>query len=164
MSGRKKYIERLAATEIETLEQGHKYGQSFDFRQRCQLLLLSNKGYEVKQIVDVLDVCPQTVYSTMKSWRAEGIAGLIRKKGQGRKATLQIDNEQHVEAVGKAVEKHAQNSKQILEELYTELEIAPMSKRSLQRFLKKVATAGNASENGSSNSPHWLKSREKLKS
>lgn len=148
MSGRKKYIDSLAETETETLEQGHKYGQAYDFRQRCQMLLLSNKRYEVKQIVDVLAVCPQTVYSTMKSWRAAGIAGLIRKKGQGRKATLQLDNEQHVKALHKAVEKHAQNSEQILEELYAQLAIAPMSKRSLQRFLKKAATAGNASENG----------------
>ncbi|WP_341295010.1 hypothetical protein [Catalinimonas locisalis] len=53
-----------------------------------------------------------------------------------------------MEVMHKAVEKHSQNSGLILEELYAELDIAPMSKRSLQRFLKKLATDGSGSENG----------------
>ena len=163
MSRKKRYVESLTETEVLTLEQGFKHGPAVDFRQRCQLLLLSNKGYEVKQIVDVLEVCSHTLYSTMKSWREDGIAGLIRKKGQGRKATLQVDNARHVEATRKAVERHAQNSEQILEELYAELDIAPLSKRSLQRFLKKTTTAGNASEDGSRSSHQLLKSKEKQK-
>lgn len=148
MSRKKRFVEALTDMEQYTLEQGFKYGPAPDFRQRCQILLLSYKGYEVKQIINMLDVSPHTVYSAMKSWREEGIAGLIRKKGQGRKATLQADNARHVEVTHKAVEKHAQNSRQILEELYSELDIAPMSKRSLQRFLKKLATAGRDSEDG----------------
>lgn len=164
MSRSRNYVERLTETERITLEQGYKYGQAVDFRQRCQMLLLSNKSYQVKQLVDVLDVCPKTVYNVIRSWRTEGIAGLIRKKGQGRKATLQADNAHHVEATQKAVEKHAQNSRQILEELYAELDIAAMSKRSLQRFLKKVATHGKGSEGGLSSNLHPLKSKEKLKS
>lgn len=148
MSRKKRFVEELAETESITLEQGFKYGKSVDFRQRCQTLLLSNRGYEVKQIVDVLEVCPQTIYSTLKAWEVEGLAGLIRKKGQGRKPTLQVDNVQHVEAVNKAVEKHAQSSSLILEELYAELDIEPMSNRSLRRFLKKVATAGSGSAGG----------------
>jgi transposase len=161
MSRRKRFVQGLTDTEQLTLEQGLKYGSAVDFRQRCQTLLLSHKGYEVKQITNMLDVSSQTVYSTMKSWREDGIGGLIRKKGQGRKATLQADNAHHVEATRKAVEKHAQNSRQILEELYAELDIAPMSKRSLQRFLKKVATRGRGSENGLKRSHQSLKSSEK---
>lgn len=148
MSRKKNYVESLAETEILTLQQGFKYGQAVDFRQRCQMLLLSHKGYQVNQIVDILDVCSKTVYNTLASWQTEGIAGLIRKKGQGRKATLQIDNAKHIEALSKAVEKHAQNSYQILEELYAALAIEPISKRSLQRFLKKTATAGRGTEDG----------------
>lgn len=148
MSRRKKFVEELSEAELVTLEQGHKYGKSVDFRQRCQMLLLSNRGYEVKQIVDVLEVCPQTVYSILKGWEKQGIAGLIRRKGQGRRPNLQLDNARHVEAVKKAVEKHSQSSDLILEELYAELDIKPMSKRNLRRFLKKVATAGSDSADG----------------
>lgn len=162
MSVRKRNIV-LNETELLTLQQGFKYGPAIDFRQRCKMLTLSNKGYEVKQIAEVLDVCPKTIYNTITSWRKDGLAGLIRKKGQGRKATLQVDNAAHIEATRKAVDKHAQNSKQILEELYAALDIAPMSKRSLQRFLKKLATPGNDLEDGLSSSHQGLKSKEKLK-
>jgi transposase len=148
MSRRKRFVEELSDTEVVTLEQGHKYGRSVDFRQRCQMLLLSNRGYEVKQIVDVLEVCPQTVYSILKGWQERGLAGIIRKKGQGRTPKLQEDNARHVEAVKKAVEKHSQHSDLILEELYAELGIEPMSRRSLRRFLKKVATVGSDSADG----------------
>lgn len=148
MSRRKKFIEKLSDTELITLEEGHKYGKSADFRQRCQMLTLSNRGYEVKQIVDVLEVCPQTVYSILKAWQEQGIAGLIRRKGQGRTPNLQLDNARHVEAVKKAVENHSQSSNLILEELYASLDIKPMSKRNLRRFLKKVATVGSDSADG----------------
>lgn len=148
MSRRKRFVEGLTESEIVTLEQGYKNGSAVDFRERCQMLLLSARGYEVKQIEGILKVCSHTVYSTMKGWREEGIAGIIRKKGQGRKATLQVENKAHVEVVEKAVKKHGQKSEQMLEELYAELGIEPMSKRSLLRFLKKVATAGNASVGG----------------
>jgi transposase len=148
MSRRKKFVEQLSEAEILTLDQGYKYGRSVDFRQRCHMLLLSNQGYEVKQIVDVLKVCPQTIYSVLKAWEKQGLSGLIRKQGQGRTAKLQVDNAHHVEVVKKAVEKHSQSSDLILEELYAELDIEPMSKRSLRRFLKKVATAGSDSANG----------------
>lgn len=148
MSRKKKFVEELSETELITIEQGHKYGKSVDFRQRCHALLLSNQGFEVKQIVEVLKVCPQTVYSILKAWETQGIAGLIRRKGQGRTPNLQLNNAQHTEAVKKAVEKHPQSSDLILEKLYAELEIKPMSKRSLRRFLKKVATAGSDSADG----------------
>ena len=148
MSKRRKRIESLTETERTTLEQGYKYGPAADFRQRCQLLLLSAKGYSIEQIVDIVGVCSKTVYNTIKSWQRVGIGGLVRRKGQGRKATLRIDNEQHVSALHKAVDHHAQSSGQILEELYEQLAIPALSKRSLQRFLKKVATAGSALEDG----------------
>ncbi|MEK6479753.1 helix-turn-helix domain-containing protein [Catalinimonas sp. 4WD22] len=71
MSRKKRLVEALTDTEQCTLEQGFKYGPAPDFRQRCQILLLSHKGYEVKQIINMLDVSPHTVYSTMKSWRED---------------------------------------------------------------------------------------------
>jgi hypothetical protein len=81
MSRKKRFVKALSDTEQYTLEEGFKYGSAPDFRQRCQILLLSNKGYEVKQIINLLDVSPHTVYSTMKSWREDALGGLVRKKG-----------------------------------------------------------------------------------
>lgn len=161
MSRKKRFVEPLTETEVITLAQGYKYGKAVDFRERCQTLLLSHRGYEVKQIADVLKLSAQTIYTTLNSWEGQGLAGIIRKKGQGRKATLQLDNVRHVEAVHKAVNKHAQSSTQMLEALYAELDIAPMSKRSLLRFLKKMATAGSDSADGSRTSPRLKNWQEK---
>lgn len=148
MSRKKSFVGDLTTEEQLTLEQGYACGASADFRLRCHMLLLSHKGYEVKQITAILDVCPQTVYSTMKGWQQLGLAALIRRKGQGRKAKLQVDNALQVQAVQQAVKAHAQSSRHILEELYAQLQIGPMSKRSLRRFLKKVVLDGSVSAGG----------------
>lgn len=108
-----------------------------EVQQGCQMLLLSSRGYEVRQIMNILKVCAQTVYIVLKAWQQQGVAAVIRKKEQGRTPKLQEGNARHVEAVKKAVEKHSQSSNLILEELYAELAIEPMSRRSLRRFLKK---------------------------
>lgn len=47
MSRKKKFVVELSERESVALEQGHEYGISVDFRQRGQMLLLSNRGYEV---------------------------------------------------------------------------------------------------------------------
>lgn len=138
MPRKKRFVEKLLKSELETLEQGFKNGKSADFRQRCQILLISYRGFEVKQIVDALNINSQTVYSTLKAWNEQGLAGLIRKKGQGRKPILELDNPIHVKTVKEAVEKHAPDYHQVLKELYAKLNIEEMSLKSLTRFLKKL--------------------------
>lgn len=140
MARKKKFVEKLHPLEVITLEQGFKNGKSPDFRQRCQILLISNRGYEAQKIADVLEVNSQTVYSTINSWQKEGLAGLLRKKGQGRKAILEENNPKHVKAVKMAIEKHARNHSLIIRELSKELGVGQLSTKSLTRFLKKLST------------------------
>lgn len=148
MSRKKVYIEQLTENELSNLEDGHKYGKSPDFRNRCHMILLSHRGFEVKQIRAIVDVCVQTVYGTMSKWRAHGIIGLIRHPGQGRKPYLRQDNAEHVQAVEQAAEQHAQSTRQMLQALKQELDITTMSQRTLRRFLKKWATPGSVSVDG----------------
>jgi len=148
MSRKKTFVESLSAIEASNLEDGYKYGSGPDFRKRCQIILLSHRGFEVKEIVTALRVCAQTVYTSIGNWKAYGIPGLIRRPGQGRKANLRADNAEHVKAVKKAVKQHPQDTSQMLEELYEALDIEPMSERTLRRFLKKWVTSGSASANG----------------
>lgn len=144
--GRKKFIEKLTETERLTLEAGWQHGRSPDFRNRCQMLLLNDRGYEVSEIADVLQVTPITVYNNLKAWHQQGLMGIVRKKGQGRKAQLSKDNAVHVAAVQQAVEQDAQKIAVVLEDLAQQLGIQPMSKWTLKRFLKKLTLSGNASE------------------
>lgn len=148
MSRQKVFIEQLTENELSNLEDGHKYGKSPDFRNRCHMILLSHRGFEVKQIRRIVNVCAQTVYGTMKKWRQHGIVGLIRRPGQGRKPYLRQENAEHVEAVKNAAENHAQSTRDMLRELQAELGIAKMNERTLRRFLKKWATLGSVSVDG----------------
>jgi transposase len=145
---KKRFVEKLSKSETTTLEQGSKYGKSPDFRQRCQILLISNRGYEVRQIMDILNVNTKTVYAALRCWNEHGLAGLMRRKGQGRKSILRLNNPSHVKAVKNAVEKHNHNYSKALEEIKAELSIEQISEKSLSRFLKKMANDDlNSEEN-----------------
>ena len=148
MSRKKTFVKELTELEISNLEEGYKYGPSPDFRNRCQMILLSYRGFEVKAITSALGVCAHTVYANIKGWKTHGLPSLIRRPGQGRKPTLRADNEQHVQATRKAVKKYPQDSSQILRELEEMLDIEPIHECTLRRFLKKWATSGSASADG----------------
>ena len=54
------------------LESGWKKGGSADFRNRCQMILLNDRGYEAKQIADVLQVDVITVYNNFEGLEKGG--------------------------------------------------------------------------------------------
>jgi transposase len=78
-----------------------------------------------------------TICNWIKVWDKNGVAGLARKNGQGRKQILSISNKKHTEILDKAVESHYQNIKAIQSDLVKELAI-PMSSDTVKRFLKKI--------------------------
>jgi putative transposase len=143
MRGKKRHI-KLTTTQREELEQGHRQGKKATFRERCHYLLLSSQGYDVQAIASIYSTSRQTVAAWFDRYEADGIDGLHTKKGQGAKPLLRVENKLEVEAVERLVEQHAQNLGPVLAELHDKYN-KPMSKRTLQRFLKKSGTAGNAS-------------------
>ena len=145
MSRPKKFVENLSSEEISSLEAGHKYGKSPDYRLRCQGILLSNQGYEIKQISEILDCSYLSVYNWLGKWESSGIEGLSRKSGQGRPRKLLLSDPEHVAVVKAAAQNHGQSSAKMLEEVKAALEIEDLSQKSLKRFLKKLVTDGNDS-------------------
>lgn len=151
--GRKKFIEKLTDPERVTLQAGWKRGRSSDFRNRCKMLLLNDQGYTAVQIADILEVNALTVYKTMRAWKANGLSGLIRKRGQGRKPRLDKNDARQVAVVTQAVENNPQHIAVVLEDLSTQLGIEKVSIWTLQRFLKKLTSSGNASAKALPKSP-----------
>ena len=143
MSCPKKFVKKLSTEEIESLKKGYKYGESVDYRQRCQGILLSDQGYDAKQISQILDCSQVAVYNWLAKYETDGITGLVRKAGQGRKRKLLLSNPHHVSVVEQAVKKHSQSSSTILDEVKEGLGIKELSKKSLKRFLKKVTSDGS---------------------
>ena len=132
----------LTDTEKQALEQGYKLGETAVYRQRCHLILLKSQGYKALDIAHILDTNIQSVYNWVKRYREHGIDGLQTKPGQGRKPILTHEHEQIVKD---CISQERQRVKLIMDEL-TEQTGKQFSQRTLERFLKVLATPTNVSE------------------
>jgi|JI7StandDraft_1071085.scaffolds.fasta_scaffold88600_2 transposase len=142
MRGKKRYI-KLTESQRQALQKGFEQGKKPAFRKRCHIILLSDQGYSVQQISALYKLSRLSVGQWFDRYEKDGIESLHTNKGQGRPSILRIDNEVDVQNIERLLEQNAQNLKPALAEL--ERNGKPMSKRTLQRFLKKVDDAGNAS-------------------
>ena len=149
---------RLSEAELLTLQEGHKNGSQFQFRNRCQCLVFSDQGRTVPELAQFFCVNPITVYGWFDRWESSGIAGLMNKSGRGRKPILSLQNPTHIESVKTAVRKNAQSLKAMVAELETTLE-TEMSVDTVKRFLKNLVSVTHASAPRSSHG-RWVPERQ----
>lgn len=81
---RRRQISLLTEEEREALQERHRAHESFRIRQRAQGILLSEKGYSLNEIADILDVDRDTVSIWFSRFEQEGIAGLDDRERSGR--------------------------------------------------------------------------------
>ena len=134
----------LSEEEHAALLQGWKTGKRHPFRSRCNMILLSGQGYNATEIAALEGVSRQTVAHWLNRYEAGGIAALHTVKGQGRLPIVRHDNQPVIDKIEKLVERYPQKIDQALAEIET-LTGKPMSKKTLQRILKKTAGGGSAS-------------------
>ncbi len=150
---------KLSEAELVTLQEGHKNGSQFQFRNRCQCLILSNQGKTVPELVKFFDINPITIYGWFDRWEKSGICGLMNKPGRGRKPILSLQNSDHVKGVKKAIEKNPQSVKAVVAELETKLD-QKLSRQTVRRFLKNLVIDSIAS-GPRSNQGKWVLSEKK---
>ncbi len=63
-----KYVTPLLETEIIVLEHHYQHGTNHRERQRCQALLLSNKGRNIKMLSELFSVERDTIHHWIKRW------------------------------------------------------------------------------------------------
>jgi transposase len=63
-----KYVTPLLETEIMALEHHYQHGTNHRERQRCQALLLSNKGHNIKMLSELFSVDRDTIHNWIKRW------------------------------------------------------------------------------------------------
>lgn len=143
MSRRKRTID-LTEPERLTLREGSKHHLKHEFRLRCQALLLSGKGWSVKAIAHHLEVGEHAVSYWFTHWENQGLVGLMRQGGQGRKPKLSVGNQVHQQTLAQAVGHHYQDVARIKADLEASLGL-PLSVDTVKRFLKKTITLGIAS-------------------
>lgn len=128
---------KLSKAELITLQEGHKNGSQFQFRNRCQCLVLSSQGRTVCELAQFFEINPITIYGWFDRWEKSGLTGLMNRPGRGRKPILSLQNPAHIASVRTAVRENAQSLKAMVAELETALEI-PMSVDTVKRFLKNL--------------------------
>lgn len=131
----------LSPDEVATLQDGHKHGPQFQFRNRCLCLLLSHQQQPVKWLKEQFQVSQLTIYNWLNAWEKQGLRGLYNKPGQGRTPILTVADQAKVTHY---VEQHSQQLKLARHTLRTELN-RDFSQKTLSRFLKSVAGDGSAS-------------------
>lgn len=151
---------KLSEAELVTLQEGHKNGSKFQFRNRCQCLVFSHQGSTVTELAQFFDVSKITIYGWFDRWEKSGICGLMDKPGRGRKPILSLQNPTHIESVKTAVKKNAQSLKAMVAELETALE-TEMSVDTVKRFLKNLVSATRESAPRSSHGRWELKEKPK---
>jgi transposase len=151
---------KLTDAELKTLQEGHKNGSQFQFRNRCFCLILSNQGKSVSELTEFFEVSRITIYSWFDAWHKNGIVGLMNKPGRGRKSILSLQNPAHIKSVKAAIRKNPQSVKSVVAELESKIG-SPMHPETLKRFLKNLVTVSAVSARASSQGRWELNEKKK---
>lgn len=127
----------LTESELITLETGFTNHPKAHARKRFHALLLSHRGWKVKQIAQLYNVRTRTVYTWMNRWETMGLVGLLLKAGRGLKPTLSVLDETVVQEVKKKALEFSRSLKTMAKELSQSLQLT-ISSSKLRRFLKKL--------------------------
>lgn len=144
MRGKKRFIKLTNEARTE-LEQGYKTGKKATFRQRCHMILLSDKGKQVREIAELFDYNYPVITRWFTRYEEGGIEALHTAKGGGRPSIIRIDNEVETKRIKEIIAKHPQQLKEALPVIEEEFNHT-MSLMTLKRFLKKTVTGTNGSE------------------
>ena len=144
MKGKRTFI-TLTDSERRALQEGYRNGQKGRFRRRCHILLLSDRGKTIAEIMDFIGVSRPSVHTCFNLYQESGIDGLQRNKGGGRPPIIKIENQAEIERIKAIVAAHPQQLKNALPIIEKEFGITA-SKQTLIRFLKKTVTPTSDSE------------------
>ena len=91
-----RYVIPLQSTEVEALEQQYQHSPTHRERQRCQALLLSNKGNNVKALSELFGAERDTIQAWLKRWEKTAgqsiefrLASLLDAPRSGRPSRLE---------------------------------------------------------------------------
>lgn len=108
------------------------------------MMLLKSEERRSKEVAEILGCHEVSINNWLKRFEAEGIEGLKTKPGRGRKPILEAEGD--LAAVRNAVQANRQRLSVAKAELETELD-KNFSSRTLERYIKNMVQAINASEN-----------------
>ena len=79
-----KYVNITDEAVVLTLKYAKHYGPLRCIRERAHGLLLSNRGFTLEQIAEILEIKYQTASQWIDDWEDYGIRALYKRHGGGR--------------------------------------------------------------------------------
>ena len=140
--GKPRTIE-LQPAQRQALEQALRTDTSHAFRQRCQIVLFKSEGRTSKEVAQLVKPHYVSVNAWLNRYQQGGLNGLRTKPGRGRKALLNQESDATL------VRQVVQNERQRLNQAKAQIESQTgrsMSLKTLQRFLKNLTAATDASD------------------
>jgi transposase len=126
----------LTKEEKETLEQGSRNHDKPYFRQRCESLLLSNRGYQVGQMASLFQTRTHTIRQWMDNWLEKGLCGLYIQAGRGRKAAIKASESQLIDSIKAEIALNPQDLDGVALAIEQKWGLL-LSKEQIKRFIKK---------------------------
>jgi transposase len=140
--GKRRTIQ-LQPAERQALEQAFRIDTSHTFRQRCQIVLFKSEGRTSKEVAQLVKQHYVSVNAWLSRYEQAGLDGLRTKPGRGPKALLNKDTDATL------VRQVVQSERQRLNQAKAQIESQTgrsMSLKTLQRFLKNLTAATDASD------------------
>lgn len=131
------YISNLPEEEKQTLEAGKQNGKKSYFRDRCQCILLSSVGFEVKALALIYKTRTRTIYDWLHRYEKDGFIGLKIKAGRGLKAPLKDLTQQQVNDIKEQIKLNPQSLREVATLLSKKFGFT-MTKSTLKSYLKKT--------------------------
>ncbi len=135
---------QIVISDEETIEILHRAmveGKSKQERRRSHALILSDGGMGIREIASSLDVSERSVYLWLNAWDERGLKSLLRKKGDGRRPLLKVDEHKAIIAEHMRQYPHQPKKAYKLTLESTQIEV---SYKTFYRFLKKHFDTGRS--------------------
>ncbi len=126
-------ITRLAPETQKILKRIEEKSKYYQVRKRAKCIQLSYQGYQISDIMKILEVSRNTIYNWLNNWEIYNLIGLYSRQGRGRKTIL---NSAQREQVKEWIKQEPKNLKLVQEKIKTEWQIE-ISKETIKRVGKK---------------------------
>lgn len=134
-----KFVESLTPAEPVTLQEALKYGPSARVRQRAHAIDLSSKGCKLSPLVAIFEGDRATLSGWLDQWERQGLMGLYDAPRAGRPPLYtEAEQQRLVELIEEQPQRLIEAQARLNQETGK-----PASRRTLNRVLKKTATAGS---------------------
>ena len=130
-----KFVNPLTETELETLQQMHRFHPSRRARLRAHGIVLSHQRYKLDDMAQILQVSRRRLSTWIDRWHRFGLVGLYDQPRSGRPPIYSAQEQHQIDTY---LQRHPQNIKRMIEDMAhdTQKRVGP---KTMKRYIKKAS-------------------------